>query len=293
MIETQLRSGRLLRLRPGVYLDARRWPAEEVDQHLMLAHAEQVAHPGAVVSHGTAAVVWGLPSPTLQDWQAGPVTLTVPRAATHRASATTVIHRSGTLPPHHIAKDADGYAVTSLARTAIDLTRGRTLPESLVLLDAAARHLVGEMVPSARRADYANPRLARAAREVLQEAAATSRTGSLRLALTLADPRRETPIESLTAGHIQLAGLPMPEFQVPIRTPKGTFYPDFLWADLRLIGEADGAVKYADQQAIVYEKEREQLLLDLGYRFVRWLGKEIYTKPRAVMARIARALGLD
>jgi very-short-patch-repair endonuclease len=57
-----------------------------------------------------------------------------------------------------------------------------------------------------------------------------------------------------------------------------------------LIGECDGAVKYTDQQSIVAEKEREQLLRDLGYRIVRWLAKEIMTRPDLVLARIERAL---
>ena len=39
------------------------------------------------------------------------------------------------------------------------------------------------------------------------------------------------------------------------------------------------------------EKEREQLLRDLGYRMVRWLAKEIMLTPELVVARVARALG--
>ena len=57
-----------------------------------------------------------------------------------------------------------------------------------------------------------------------------------------------------------------------------------------LIGECDGAVKYTDQQSIVTEKEHEQLLRDMGYRIVRWLAKEIMTRPDLVLARIERAL---
>ena len=79
-------------------------------------------------------------------------------------------------------------------------------------------------------------------------------------------------------------------FQAQIYTPHGTIYPDFLWPDLMLIGECDGAVQYSDQQSIVAEKEREQLLRDLGYRIVRWVAREIMTRPDLVLARIERAL---
>ncbi len=58
-----------------------------------------------------------------------------------------------------------------------------------------------------------------------------------------------------------------------------------------MIGECDGAIKYTDPSAYVREKEREQVLRDDDYRFVRWLGKEIMLHPLEVVARIERALG--
>ncbi len=50
------------------------------------------------------------------------------------------------------------------------------------------------------------------------------------------------------------------------------------------------ALKYDKADAYVREKEREQVLRDLGYRMVRWLGKEIMTRPTVVTDRISRAL---
>lgn len=79
--------------------------------------------------------------------------------------------------------------------------------------------------------------------------------------------------------------------QVAIPTPAGVFFPDFLWEAERVIGEADGRIKYEDSAAIVREKEREQHLRDLGYGIVRWLGKEIHLQPGVVVARVGRALG--
>jgi len=163
-------------------------------------------------------------------------------------------------------------------------------PQALVLLDSAARLICGSLVNQVRRRDYANPQLARAAIELLEQAATTVRATRLRPALALATPSRESMAESLSAGHLHLAGLPMPLFQAEIRTPMGRLYPDFFWEELKLIGECDGAVKYDDADAYVLEKEREQTLRDMGYRFVRWLAKEIMLTPSVVMERIARAL---
>ena len=105
-------------------------------------------------------------------------------------------------------------------------------------------------------------------------------------------PAREPAAESLSAGYFHQAGLPAPFIQHPNRTRLGTFYPDFYWREHRLIGECDGAVKYADKDAMVREKTRDQVLLDEGNRFVRWMAREVMLTPQVVVSRVARALGL-
>ncbi len=83
MIATQVRSGRLVMIRHGVYLSSGAWPEVGAARHLVLGHAEQVANPGAVLSHQSAAVVWGLASPTVQDWHELPVSVTLPAGQGH------------------------------------------------------------------------------------------------------------------------------------------------------------------------------------------------------------------
>ena len=209
-----------------------------------------------------------------------------------RSTESVRIH-VGKLPAHHVTRDSEGWQVTTLARTAVDVVRGHALPESLVVLDAALRLGCADLVATPRRSDYANRTIAGAAAVPLAEAARWVRERrSIAAALTAADPRRESPVESLSAAHFIIAGLPLPQSQVPIHTPMGTLYPDFYWPERRLIGEVDGAVKYSDPDAHVREKEREQLLRDLGYRMVRWLGREIRLQPWVVIERVARELGL-
>ncbi len=289
MIETRLRTGELVRLRQGVYLAAAAWPDDPVARHLVLAHAEQVANPHAVLSHQSAALAWALPSPGRVSWHELPVSLTVPAGKGRRSRLTNAVHRAAWLPAEQVARDAGGYPVTSLARTAVDLATGLELPEALVILDAAARSLCAAFVTSPRRSDFANPRLVRAARESLRQAA-PAQPASLLEAVDLADPGRESPAESLSAGHFEVSGLPRPLFQAPLATPMGTLYPDCLWPEQRLIGECDGAIKYTRADAYVQEKQREQVLRDLGFGMVRWLGREIMTEPWTVVHRVARAL---
>lgn len=293
MLATQLRRGQLIRLRRGVYLASAAWPADPASQHLVLARAEVVATPGAVLSRQSAALVWELPAPGWHPWHDLPVSVSVPTGGGHRARSNGAHHHVEHLPAEHLSRDADGYPVTGLVRTAIDLSAGLPLPDALVLLDAAARRLCAGFVVDPRRSDYANPRLVEASRSQLAEVARVRRRTGLLPAVQLADPGRESPAESLSAGHFHLAGLPTPRFQAPVRTPIGTLFPDCLWEDRRVIGECDGAVKYAEgSAAFVAEKQREQVLRDLGYGMVRWLAREVMARPELVVARVARALGV-
>jgi hypothetical protein len=125
---------------------------------------------------------------------------------------------------------------------------------------------------------------------MLLEAASVRRLPALAAAINRCDPGRESPAESLSAGWFAVAGLPTPLFQPPVDTPFGTLYPDCLWPEARLVGECDGAIKYADARGYVNEKEREQVLRDLGFRIVRWLAKEIMLDPQRVVERVARNL---
>jgi very-short-patch-repair endonuclease len=246
-------------------------------------------HPQAVLSHASAAVVWKLPSPGFDEWHELPPAVTIPVTGA-RSRHGQVVHHRGKLPVGQITRDPDGYSVTSIARTAVDLASGRALPQAVVLYDSGARRIIEGMIANPRRSDYANARFVGAAKEFLAEAAASHGRARLTDALALVAPARESVPESLTAAHLHLAGLPMPLFQHEIKTRLGILYPDFYWPELGLVGECDGAVKYADAKGYVNEKVREQVLRDLGYRIVRWLAKEIMLTPHVVMERIARAL---
>jgi len=288
MLRTRLADGSLVRVRNGVFVAGSQWPSTATDQHLLRARAEQVAHPGAVISHGSAALLHGLPHPGRGAWDAAPVSLTTDGGP--RPILAGVAYHHGALPAGQVVRDAAGYRVTSVSRTAIDLARDLDLPEALMLLDAAARLACQQFLSRPRRADYRNVRMVTAARKLLDEAALTVRCARLEAAIALVEPCRESPIESLAAGHFHLAGLPCPLFQEPVRTRLGVFFPDCYWPEHRLIGEADGAVKYADADAYVKEKEREQAFRDVGFRVVRWLGKEIVGRPDVVVHRVARTL---
>ncbi len=294
-LQTALASGRITRLRQGVFIDTEALPEDPVALHLIRAMAEQVIAPGRVASHETAALALGLPLRRTRDAAEGRIHVTrasAPQERTRRNDRLRV--HLGELPEHHVLSTPPGLLVTTAARTALDMAAGLELPEALMIVDAAMRQELMDLAGSLDRRHYRDPRLCVAAGRPLQESlpyAASPRTARhLDLVLSLADVRRESPLESFGAAHMHLAGLPAPQLQVRIRTAGGVAYPDFLWEEYMVIGEADGEGKYRDESAFAWEKIREGHLRDLGYDVVRWTGREGFSSPGFVTDRVARVL---
>jgi hypothetical protein len=211
-----------------------------------------------------------------------------------RSRRSPVAHlRLGDLPPHHVAVMPSGLVVTTPARTAADVALSTDLPRALMIADAALRAELANVAGSVDRRHYGSTRLVTAAERPLREALEhvdRRRGGWVVTLLDLADPKRESPLESFSAAHMHLSGLPRPVHQARIRTSGGDQYPDSLWEEYRLVGEADGEGKYQDSSAFTREKVREGHLRDAGYEVVRWTGREAFSAPHRVMDRIARAL---
>ena len=294
-LRTALAEGRLTRLRQGVYVAADAVPSDPVGLHLVRALAEQVAAPGLVASHRTAALAHGVPLLGSDREAAGPVELTRDDAAGRRSErgARRTIH-VGRLPDHHVTTLPSGLAVTTPVRTAVDLAACCALPEGLMALDAAARMTLADLCGSADPRHYGNARLRRAAVAPLVEAAGfllvPGGTRRLAGALAMVDVRRESPLESYSCAHFHLAGLPEPVLQARVRSGGRTYRVDALWEAFGVVGEADGQGKYGDSAAFVEEKLREQDLVDRGLVVVRWVGREMFARPQVVVDRVSRAL---
>ena len=152
-----------------------------------------------------------------------------------------------------------GLPVTSRERTALDCARSFTPLAAVILLDAALRDGVEREALIHRLALMGGQRGIRLARE----------------ALDLADPRSESPGESVTRFRIHQAGLPAPVPQVEVHTRLGLFRMDMAWPELMVGLEYDGLVKYTrfaagDPTAVVLaEKRRQEAIEQAGWRVVR------------------------
>ena len=256
-----LRDGELTVLRPGAYL-AGPAPEDRAAQHLLLVHAAVSGLcPDTVVSHASAAVVHGLP---VWGLPLDVVAVTRPRSRTGGRRGSRVHVHSAPLEPDEIVP-VGGVAVTSVARTLVDLARTVPIEQAVVTADGALhRHLVDRAALDAALARWRRwPGLPAARR-----------------ALAFADPRGVNPGESRSRVAIERAGLPPPVPQWEVRTRAGSFVGqvDFGWPSLRTVGEFDGRLKYGrelrpgqDPVEVLYaEKLREDALRRQDLAVVRW-----------------------
>lgn len=108
-------------------------------------------------------------------------------------------------------------------------------------------------------------------RRTAREAGPIWGIAAARRAVELADPAAENGFESCSRGVLLLTGVPRPEVGYPVTGDDGRrYWADLGWPEVRLLGEADGSLKYADARALYAEKRRQESLERAGWAFVRW-----------------------
>lgn len=220
----------------SVYVTARR-------RHTLASAAAARRRPGHAISGRSGALLHGLPTfriperPELTD--SASVGLGRRRGPAH-------VYGAGLRPDECVTWF--GVAVTSVARTLVDLARhGRW--DGIMAADAALR----EQLVTRHDID-----------EALAGAVGWPGVRQARALLALADPNAESPLESLTRLRLHDDGFPVPELQYWI----GHDRVDMLFGEQRLVLEIDGLEKYRGN-ALTLEKQREVRLRRKGYRVER------------------------
>lgn len=272
------RSGGLVRLGRGVYLDAtddRR--TDPATRHALLVGAGTSSGAAdTVVSHASAAVLHGLPT-----WG-------VPLERVHRTKACSggrvgeSVHlHTAPLEPDEVV-ELDGLQVTSVARTVVDIARTVGFEQAVAVADAALhKHLVDEGQPA----------------DAVERAAGRRGCPVARRVVAFADRRSESVGETRSRVAMHRAGLPAPVLQWEVWSAGISLgRVDFAWPELRTVGEFDGRVKYGrllrpGQPAgdvVFAEKLREDAIRDEDLRMVRWTWPEL-APFTTVASRIRRA----
>ena len=273
-----------LRLRHGIYadvavLDAAR--ADDTRMHVLDLSAAILSVDFPAYAFGqSAAVLHGLPLP-----QRVPRSLSLVRPlrsdlrALRRPSAHEISLPRLTVITHAIEPATttrlDGLPVVARHLAAVSTAAQFPLDWAVGVLDAVL---------------WGDPTALDLLREILADWPLLRGSGTVRRALELARPGAQTILESLSRVRLCGAGLPEPRLQVPIYDEDGLIgYVDMLWDDLGVVGEADGALKYGDQQALYKEKVREDRIRGKGFSFVRWGWDDMDHRVDHVAAQIWKA----
>lgn len=268
-----VRSGDLVRLRPGVYIRADPDHPPTPEEWIILrarALARTSAEP-PLFSHLTAAALHGLPvrAPTSPK-----VHITLP---SERPGAQSLVVRHRGEVPEDQQVQRHGVRFTSLERTMADVARTASFETAVCALDAAFRPVTA---PEPGMNDIEAADELRAKVLAIASRSAHGRARALR-ALAFADGRAHLPGESISRIRLTELGFARIDLQVHVAGPSGqNYYVDFGLDDARAWGEFDGEKKYRDEamrsgltleDVLLQEKQREDWIRGTTQRpFARW-----------------------
>lgn len=262
-IRHRISTGRLHPLWRGVYAVGR----PEVGTYGRWMAAVLSCGEAALLSHGSAAALWGLrPSPARID-------VTVPAGVARRRPGIHVHRRSGLGDQHCIV---ERIPVTDIVST---------------LLDLASSEPAGQLeraVNEADRLDLIDPETLRDAIDPLP----TKRPGRSRLRALLGSQMHALTDSELERRFLRLvrqAGLPSPETQVWVNG----FRVDFYWPELGLVVETDGLRYHRTPAQQGKDRLRDQAHAVAGLTALRFTAAQVrYEVDRVREALIAVATRL-
>jgi hypothetical protein len=267
--DAQLRHRDVVRLSRDTYLPH----AMSQDPRARIAAVLLSAPESAVLSHWTAAALWGIAIPLQPDDSR--IHLTALTGSAVRNRPDRFVHRT------HFDEDEvtrrHGFPVTTPARTWRDLAAVLVPPALLAVTDQV---LGGPCT----RAELER-----------QLAGRPSGRGSARAraVLPLGDPRAESPMESVLRWLVHEAGLPAPELQFVVRDGGGAFLgrADLAWPHRKVLVEFDGDV-HRERSVFVNDLRRQNALVAVGWVILRFSSADVLGRPDEVIAEIRRALHL-
>lgn len=262
-IEHRLARGRLHRVHRGVYAvgHTASAPASRAMAALLAAGSD------AVLSHDTAAAIWGL-----RREAGGPIDVTIPGREPSRHRELRV-HRTERLEPPDVARHL-GLPLTSPARTLLDIA-GR-LDERALRWAVEEGRVLG-LVTADELAD-----------EVERH---RGRRGVARLRRVLAQ-MGDAPLRTRSGGERRLvdlilaAGLPRPRANARLHG----WEVDLHWPHAALVVELDGFRYHGSREAFERDRRKDAALQARGLRVVRLSWRQVRDEPEVVAALLRRLL---
>jgi hypothetical protein len=228
------------------------------------------AGPDAVLSHRSAAALWGI-----RDTARRQVDVIVPRKLrpSPRLEAHRVLLAADEITTEH------GIPVTTAARTLFDLAAVLT-PQQLerAVDQAEIRRLTSPTSLGALVARYPRHRGTAALRAILD-------AGRIGQTVTRSD------LELDFLAFLDAHALPRPSANRIVGLPdRRTHEADCLFADHRLVVELDGFDTHGTRRAFEQDRERDRRLQVAGYRVIRITWLQLTTEPETLAQELRSLL---
>jgi hypothetical protein len=268
-ISRRLRAGRLHQVHAGVFAVGHRLVSREGRwMAAVLAMGD-----GAVLSHRSAAALWGL-------WgYGGPVHVTLPSKSRHVSGIRR--HSSRVLPADEIARE-DGIPVTSVPRTIFDCASEGDVDFVESLIRQAERRGRYDRLSLPQLLDrYPRRRGCRTVRWTLG-----------RLEESPAGVA-ESPLEERFLPFLRAYDLPLPRLNEWIELGGRRYRVDCHWPGTKEVVELDSWEVHSTRSAFRGDRERDRRLRVAGYGLTRITWSQLDDEPAAIAADLRALLGLQ
>jgi Protein of unknown function (DUF559) len=264
-IDRRLRLGRLHPIHRGVFAVGH----SVLSREAAWMAAVLAAGPEAVLSHRSAAALWGIRDTSRANVDViAPRRLVRPRIDSHRI----------TLPADETTTER-GIRVTTVTRTLLDLAEVLT-PQQLerAITEADVRRLSSPHSLDALVARHPGRRGTAAIERALEN----------RRDIGMAVTRSE--LETTFLAFLETHGLPRPRTNARITHRAGTGEVDAAWPDHRLIVELDGYDVHTTRRSFEDDRARDRALTADGWRVVRITWHQLH-RSTALAGELRTLLG--
>jgi hypothetical protein len=238
------------------------------DPWLLLSAWQRLLPAEAVFAGATAAWLFGL---DLEP--ADPIEIVVPPDSGIRSRVGLSVRRCDVSPAEVVS--VRGLRTTSLPLALAGLCLQRPAVEALVAIDMAVRAGLTDAAALGRYAEAAKGRAG---------------AGRLRSLAAFAAPA-ESPMETRLRWLLIQAGLPRPEVQTNLRDSKARFIgrADLYYPAAKLVLEYDGG---NHRERLVEDDRRQNLLINAGFRLLRFTAADMHNRAEIVEAQVRGALSM-
>jgi len=226
----------------------------------------RVLPPESVFTGATAAWLLGLDMSPLD-----PIEIVVPAGSGVRSRAGLSV-RYCAISRNDIST-VRGLRATTLRRTLLDLCLRLPAVEALVAIDMAVAASLTDPAGLVRYAEASN-----------------GRAGARRLrSLAALSAPAESPMETRLRWLLIQSGLPHPDVQTNLHDGSQQFIgrADLYYPSARLVLEYDGG---NHRERLVEDDRRQNLLINAGFRLLRFTAADIHRQPDVVVAQVSAAL---